>query len=235
MCIRRHGSATDATEATDTVEHMLFSSPDISPALRIDCIFGHTGEIGQLTTDVLPGDVVVLTGQNGAGKSTLIDTLAGELAPCAGEVRVRHRGDGVLLDPAAPAAAGTVIRIADPTFFPDLTLGEHVEILARRTGVTKDALLADSAAWEVWDLPDTLPSRLSSGQRQRAHLGLQLAVVAVTAAPVVVLDEPERHLDAAWTRVLCGELRRAGSGGAAVVVASHSPAVTEVADRVVAL
>jgi ABC-2 type transport system ATP-binding protein len=238
MCTGRHGSAThatDATDATDTVERMPPSSPESSPALSIDCTFGHTGEIGRLTTTVRAAELVVLTGANGAGKSTLVDTLAGELATRSGTVLVSDRESGVPLDPATPAAAGTVVRIADPAFLPDLTVGEHVRLLARQAGTTQDALLADSAAWQVWDLPDTLPARLSSGQRQRAHLGLQLAVAAATGAPVLVLDEPERHLDAAWVRVLCAELRRAGDRGAAVVVASHSPEVTDVADRVIGL
>lgn len=212
-----------------------------APALSIDCSFGHSGEIGHLTTDVLPGEIVVLTGENGAGKSTLIDTLAGELEPVDGTVRVRGgttdrpgSGDtpvGVLLDPATPDAAGAVTRIADPAFLPDLTLGEHLDLLALRAGISVDTLLDRALPWQLEALPDTLPTRLSSGQRQRASLGLQLSV----ASPVTVLDEPERHLDAAWTQVLCGQLRSFADSGAAVVVASHAPALVAVADREIRL
>lgn len=209
-------------------------SPDSAPSLSIDCGFGHTGEIGHLAADIHPGEIVVLTGENGAGKSTLIDTVAGELAPVTGTVRVRcgrHGGPGVLLDPAAPEAVGRVTRIADPAFLPDLTLGEHLDLMALRTGVGIDELLDRTLPWQLDDLPDTLPSRLSSGQRQRANLGIQLAV----ASDVVALDEPERHLDADWTRVLCDRLRTLAEDGAAVVVASHSPVVVAAADRTIRL
>lgn len=206
-------------------------SPGSAPSLSIDCGFGHTGEVGHLAADIHPGEIVVLTGENGAGKSTLIDTVAGELAPVTGTVRVRHGQSGVLLDPTTPDAAGQVTRIADPAFLPDLTLGEHLDLMALRTGVGIDELLDRTLPWRLDDLPDTLPSRLSSGQRQRANLGIQLAV----ASGVVALDEPERHLDADWTRVLCDRLRTLAQDGAAVVVASHSPVVVAAADRTIHL
>ncbi|WP_297005213.1 ATP-binding cassette domain-containing protein [uncultured Corynebacterium sp.] len=210
---------------------MLNLPPDTSPRLSIDCGFGHVGEVGHLTTGIQPGEIVVLTGENGAGKSTLIDTVAGELAPVTGTVRVRHGETGVLLDPAAPEAVGRVTRIADPAFLPDLTLGEHLDLMSLRTGVGIDDLLDRAAPWQLDDLPDTLPSRLSSGQRQRANLGIQLAV----ASDVIALDEPERHLDADWTRVLCDRLREHAREGAAIIVASHSPVVIAAADRVIRL
>ena len=210
---------------------MVNLSQATSPSLSIDCGFGHSGEVGHLTTDIHPGEIVVLTGENGAGKSTLIDTVAGELEPLTGTVRVRHAESGVLLDPATPEAAGHVTRIAEPAFLPDLTLGEHLDLMALRSGIALDELLNRALPWQIEDLPDTLPSRLSSGQRQRANLGIQLAV----ASGVIALDEPERHLDADWTRIFCDHLRGLADGGAAVIVASHSPVVIAAADRTIQL
>lgn len=210
---------------------MVNISPETSPALSIDCEFGHAGEVGHLTMDIHAGEIVVLTGENGAGKSTLIDTVAGELEPVAGTVRVRDAESGVLLDPATPDAAGQITRIAAPSFLPDLTLGEHLDLMSLRTGIGIDDLLDRALPWQIEDLPDTLPSRLSSGQRQRANLGIPLAVVS----GVIALDEPERHLDADWTCVLCDRLRALAEGGATVIVASHSPVVIAAADRTIHL
>lgn len=216
---------TSPTRRFDTVGPM----PSSFPALSIDCAFGHAEALGTLSAEISLGEIVVLTGKNGSGKSTLVDTVAGELAPHRGTVRVSV--DGRAVDPATPEGAGTVTRIAEPAFFPDLTIHEHLAFLARRAGVTLDDMWGRVGPWEVADLPDDLPSRLSNGQRQRANLALQLAV----AAPVVVLDEPERHLDGAWTRVLCDQLGDLAMFGSPVLVASHSDTVVGAADREIAL
>lgn len=202
-------------------------------SLYLDCTFGHTQTIGSISTEIFPGDFVVVTGANGAGKSTLIDTIAGELETIDGAVRVSAKVGGAgelrFLDPASPDSAGLVTRIADPSFFPEYTLGEHLDLISIRTSIDVNEILDRVLVWELEDLPDTLPARLSSGQRQRANLALQLAV----AAPVIVLDEPERHLDISWIEVLCDQLRLMASEGFTIIVASHSGAIINSASRTI--
>ena len=200
-----------------------------SPLLHIDCGYGHKHARGRVQLEVAPGEIVVVTGPNGAGKSTLMSTIAGEIEPVEGEVRVSVAGDAV--DPASPEGAGAVTFLADPSFFPDLTIGEHLEMTAHHVGVPADELRDSVVPWEVADIESELPSRVSSGQRQRAYLALQLA----SAAKVVVLDEPERHLDGDWVRRLGDALVEVGAGGAAVVVATHSTHLAGRADRTVVL
>ncbi|MDN6282926.1 MAG: ATP-binding cassette domain-containing protein [Corynebacterium sp.] len=196
------------------------------PLLHIDCGYGHRHALGRLQLEVAPGEIVVVTGPNGAGKSTLMSTIAGEIEPVEGEVRVSGT-----VDPAAPEGAGAVTFLADPSFFPDLTIGEHLEMTAHHVGVPADELRDSVERWQVADIESELPSRVSSGQRQRAYLALQLA----SAADVVVLDEPERHLDGDWVRRLGDALADVGAGGAAVVVATHSTHLAGRADRTVQL
>lgn len=200
-------------------------------SLEVDCKFGHNSILGEITARVHEGEFVSVTGPNGAGKSTLISIIAGELEPLEGAVRVIGQGEDALVDPSSPQGAGCVTSISDPAFLPDLTLGEHINLVSLRAGVDMDTLLSRMEPWRVTELPNTLPSRLSSGQKQRANLGIQLAV----AAPIVVLDEPERHLDADWTRLLCAQLRQMAQSGFTVIVASHSPSLIEEADREIRL
>ncbi|MDO4762350.1 MAG: ATP-binding cassette domain-containing protein [Corynebacterium sp.] len=195
-------------------------------SITIDCSFGYESVIGEVTMEVHLGEFIAVTGANGSGKSTLISTIAGECEPREGIVRVVHGEHNVLVDPATPSAAGCVTRIAEPQFFPDLTLGEHIFVLSRKTGIEEAELLARTQAWQLDELPNTFPSRLSSGQRQRAHLGMQLAV----ASPIIVLDEPERHMDSQWVKVLCQQIRQKAQSGSTIVVATHSPDVVETAD-----
>ncbi|MCQ9127060.1 ATP-binding cassette domain-containing protein [Corynebacterium amycolatum] len=195
-------------------------------SLEVDCVYGYNSIIGEISAEVRKGEFVSVTGPNGVGKSTLISTIAGELEPIEGTVRVVCEGEDSLVDPSSPQGTGCVTSISNPAFLPDLTLGEHINLVSLRTGVEMDTLLSRLEPWRVAELPNTLPSRLSSGQKQRANLGIQLAV----AAPVVVLDEPERHLDADWTRLLCAQLRQMAQSGFTVIVASHSPSLIDEAD-----
>ena len=207
----------------------LSHSPLLDPVLDIDCSYGHNGAVGHLSLQVTSGEIVAVTGPNGAGKFTLMSTIAGEIEPVEGEVRVAASHGAV--DPAAPEGAGAVTFLVDPSFFPDLTIGEHLEMTAHQVGVPADELRDSVAPWQISDIESELPSRVSGGQRQRAYLALQLA----SAANVVVLDEPERHLDGDWGRRLGDELLAVRARGAAVVVATHSAHSAGRADRTVEL
>lgn len=166
--------------------------------LRVDCTYGHDLPLGHLTREFGPG-LHGLAGPNGAGKSSLLSTIAGEIDPLSGTV--------------SPDSPGAVTRIAEPAFYPDLTVGEHLTLM----GTTAEVI----DRWALTELLDAPPSWLSSGQRQRVFLASQLPA----AADVIVIDEPERHLDADWVDVLCAELVTLADDGAVVVVATHSPAV----------
>ena len=65
---------------------------DVSDAPLLEAVglyagFGGVSVVHDLSLEVRPGEVVVLLGANGAGKSTTLRTLAGAIAPIAGEVR----------------------------------------------------------------------------------------------------------------------------------------------------
>jgi len=69
---------------------------------------------------------------------------------------------------------------------------------------------------------------LSLGQRQRLGLARALG----SAAPVLLLDEPTAHLDAATeSRVLRALTARARRGDTVVVIA-HRPSVLAIADQI---
>jgi len=87
------------------------------------------GEIGRQTAleyieyTFDPGVMYALAGRNGAGKSTLLLTLAGELEPVSGEVTFGGTPPGDVTN------AGNIVRVSDPIFLPDLSLGEHIELM----------------------------------------------------------------------------------------------------------
>ncbi|MEO7746541.1 MAG: heme ABC exporter ATP-binding protein CcmA [Actinomycetota bacterium] len=184
--------------------------------------FGPRAIIDGVEIHVAAGQVLALVGGNGSGKTTLLRILAGLLEPDDGEVTWQGRP----LDESDPwVRSELAILLDDAGAFPDLSVGEHLELLARAFSVPDPAAAATTVLDEVGLAAqrDQLPATLSSGQRHRLGLGS----VLVRPAALMVLDEPEQRLDAAGRLWLADRLRAAADDGAAIVIASHDQAVID--------
>jgi heme ABC exporter ATP-binding subunit CcmA len=191
---------------------------------------------------VAPGEVVVLEGPNGAGKTSLLRACAGLLPVTQGEAVVLGcdlRGDRA----AVRRQVGLLGH--DAALYDDLTAAENVRFAVRAgaRGGGRRAEPRGAALEEAVDgalarlgltgrLAATPAGRLSAGQRRRAVLA---ALVARRPA-LWLLDEPHAAFDAEGRRVVDAVVRDAAGGGAAVVLASHEPAMSSpLADRIVSM
>lgn len=192
-----------------------------------------------LDLDVRPGTVVALTGASGGGKTTAVDVLLGLVAADLGTVEVVGPGGATLplaeLDPAtfwAQVAWLPQRPLLEPGTLGGLVTG-GVEVgpaerdaAAALTGL--DAVVA--AAPLGWDTPcGRGGDGLSVGQRQRVALTRAL----LGTAPLVVLDEPTAHLDAAGEQVVLDTVTALRDAGRTVVLVAHRASLLAVADEVV--
>ncbi len=180
--------------------------------------YGDHTIIRNINLTVKEGEVIALTGRNGSGKTTLLRCIIGADRPTSGQVRVC----GVKVnetDPQFRAHVATVIDDLD--FFPDLSVVEHLDLLARAHGLEDPDDLVDEVLEEVQLVAQSgqLPSTLSSGQRRR----LALATALVRPKKLLVLDEPEQRLDVEGIAWLSARLAHECSKGLAIVMASHEP------------
>lgn len=181
---------------------------------------------------VSAGECVAVLGANGSGKSTLLRLVTGRDVPSSGEVRLH--GDLV-----TSARAGLRAALAqagdDSAVYPDLTVREHLELVAVAHGAGAEVSAGVEAALADWELAgssEAFPSTLSAGQLQK----LFLAAVFVRPRELLVLDEPEQRLDLRMRRRLASRLRQEAGHGVAVLFATHSrDLVEQVADRVLVL
>ena len=193
--------------------------------------FGPVVIVDNFNLDVSEGEAVALTGRNGAGKSTILRCVVGADRPDSGTVEL----DGITLretDPRIRRDVATVIDDLD--FFPDLSVVEHLDLLARAHGVPDSDDAVDEVLNEVQLVPQSgqLPGTLSSGQRRR----LALATAFVRPRKLLVLDEPEQRLDTEGVEWLANRLCAERARGLAIVMASHEPMLVEkVATRVIRL
>lgn len=181
--------------------------------------------------EVAEGEAIALTGRNGAGKSTLLRCLIGADRPDAGSVEV----SGIPVTETDPRIRRDVATVIDDLdFFPDLSVVEHLDLLARAHGVAEPDAAVDEVLHEVQLVPQSgqLPGTLSSGQRRR----LALATAFVRPRRLLILDEPEQRLDTEGVAWLADRLVAERQRGLAIVMASHEPSLVEkVATRVVRL
>ncbi|MDP8969001.1 MAG: ATP-binding cassette domain-containing protein, partial [Actinomycetota bacterium] len=91
--------------------------------------YGEVSALEGFDLDLAPGDGVALFGQNGSGKTSALNCIAGLLAPYEGSVRVA--GADPHREPEAARARAALSYVSDsPVFYRDLTVAEHVELVA---------------------------------------------------------------------------------------------------------
>lgn len=176
--------------------------------------FGPLVVLDDVNFSVDVGQIVAVVGPNGAGKTTLLRCVAGADRPDAGEVLL----DGRPMDETDPRVrAAVAAALDDIDFFPDLSVIEHLELLAFAHG--GDSVVVRDVAGELSldTVRDQLPPTLSTGQRRR----LALASCFVRPRRLLVLDEPEQRLDARGRAWLTDRLLRERAAGTAVLLASH--------------
>jgi len=180
--------------------------------------FGPVVIVDGFDLEVAAGEAVALTGRNGAGKSTVLRCLIGADRPDDGRIEV----NGVAVSETNPLIRRDVATVIDDLdFFPDLSVVEHLDLLARAHGVPDPEAAVDAVLDEVQLVPQSgqLPGTLSSGQRRR----LALATAFVRPRKLLVLDEPEQRLDTEGVAWLAERLIAERQQGLAIGMASHEP------------
>jgi putative ABC transport system ATP-binding protein len=181
------------------------------------------------------GELCVLIGRSGSGKSTLLNLIGGIDVPTAGEIVV----DGLPLAGTSESAR-TLFRRHHVGFvfqffnlIPTLTVEENLRLPLELNGRPREAARARAGALlaEVGlaDRGATFPERLSGGEQQRVAVAR-----ALVHEPLLVLaDEPTGNLDLDTGRQVLELLDRlTRRAGRTMVMATHSPEVVGLADRI---
>jgi putative ABC transport system ATP-binding protein len=118
---------------------------------------------------------------------------------------------------------------------PSLTARENVMAPLTLTGVARDEA-SERAVTLLGSLGlaeriGNRPGELSGGQQQRVAIARGL----VRNPPLLLIDEPTAHLDAAHVQSIIDILRRMAEPGRLVVATTHDERVAAVADHLVDL
>lgn len=214
----------------------------MKPLVQIKGLSKHFQE-GAKSRDVLnqvkitfqEGEFSVLLGKSGSGKSTLLNLISGIEKPSAGTILIAETDITALKERARTLFRRDHIGIVFQFFnlIPTLTVLENVTLpqeLAGRSGSkAREAALYLLEQVGLADRQDTFPDKLSGGEQQRVAIARALA-----HDPLLVLaDEPTGNLDEeTGQRILQLLLQLTRDAGKTLIMATHSPEVVPLADRV---
>ena len=205
----------DQPSKSFTVSALSVATPDMKSLLAQDVSF-----------ELTPGDGLGIIGASGSGKSSLLRGLVGVWPNVQGEIRI----DGATPDQWSDADRGafTGYLPQDVHLF-DGTIAENISRF--RPDAQSEQVLAAARLAGVHDLVLSMPEgyetliggqgvTLSAGERQRVGLAR-----ALYGAPfLIVLDEPNAHIDAEGEQALVCAIDRLRDMGSIVIVVAHRQA-----------
>ena len=203
----------------------LLEVPPLLEVKDLSCRRGGRPVFERLSFGLGAGELLALTGRNGSGKTSLLRALAGLTPPEAGTIT--WRGVDVAEDPETwrgrLAWLGHLEGLKG-----DLTVAENLLVAERlRGGEAGDRLDGALVAFDLTGLAAREVRTLSAGQRRRTAL----ARVALSRAPLWLLDEPLNALDAPAQAAFRTALQSHLAAGGLAIAATHADLGIEGAQR----
>ena len=175
--------------------------------------YGNTKVVDNVSLDIEKGKMISLIGPNGAGKSTIIKSIMGFLK-YEGNITVNGMNNKSI---DAKAIMGYVPEI--PSLYPNLTVEEHMEFIARAYKLKnyedyKNELLD---RFELSDKKKKFGDELSKGMQQKVSICCGL----LPKPKLVLFDEPMIGLDPHAIKELKLIMSELKEQGCMVLVSTH--------------
>ncbi len=175
--------------------------------------YGKTLACDNISFSLENGSVTVLLGPNGAGKSTVIKSVIGFL-----------RYDGYITVDGIPNKTSDAKRLLGyvpeiPSLYPNLTVEEHMEFIARAYRLENYKTYEDELfeRFELSDKRKKFGDELSKGMQQKLNICLGL----LPKPRVILLDEPMIGLDPHAIKELRGVITEHRNAGGSVLLSTH--------------
>jgi len=196
---------------------------------------GGADVLADVTFSAGPGEVLALVGRNGAGKSTLLRLLNGLRKPTRGTITVDGMNTADTPVHLVSRAIGTVFQAPEQQIF-NATVRDEVMFGPRNLPIPpeeRERRVAEALArTRLEAFGKHHPLDLDQARRRF----VALASVLATGPAALLLDEPQRGLDARNAALLEEIVRAEQAAGRCIVIVCHDMEfVARLATRVIAL
>ena len=197
--------------------------------------YGHQPVLDHVSLDVGQGEIVSIIGPNGAGKTTLFNLLTGQLAPTAGEVRLRgERINELAPHERARLGMGRTFQISKPLIA--LNALENVMIGAflhdAKLSVARDKAMVVLEKVGMGHLANRRAGDLTLSERRRLEVARALAL----EPQIVLLDEVMAGLNQSEVGLAIELLQNLHTTGLTFLIIEHNLKVVRAfSERVVVL
>ncbi len=195
---------------------------------------GHQLEILKGINLAVPkGEVLAIEGPSGSGKSTLLGLLAGFDSPTRGSIKIDGEEITGLDEDQLALLRGRKLGFVFQSYnlIPTLTAEENVMLPLELRGDSINPLHRSRELLSSVGLKDRAthyPAQLSGGEQQRVALARAFAC----SPSILLADEPTGNLDSATGSIVLEMLLKLNrSEGATLVIVTHDPALSRLADR----
>jgi len=193
--------------------------------------------VRDVSFSIEPGVITAMLGPNGAGKTTTLLTVAGELRPYGGGIRLDGEDVGRLRSHQR-MKSGLVLVPQERNLFPGLSVDDHITLAGHTVRRRDGASAVKQRIGEAFTLFPALDDKrharagsLSGGQQQQ----LAIARALISGPQYLLLDEP-LGLDPLTTQQIMRSLRTLAAAGMGVLlVEQQAAAALDIAEDVLVL
>lgn len=195
-----------------------------------------TVAIDNVSFQIEPSELVVITGPSGSGKTTLMKLLIKDFSPTTGSITYKDQ----LLEEIVPAKIpfhrrkiGVVFQ--DYRLLSELNVWENIALPLSISG--KDETEIESRVTDLLNLVSLIdralvfPKQLSGGEAQRVSIARALA----SGPNVIFADEPTGNLDTKNSIEIMNILTKLNNAGKTIVLVTHEEGIAKFAKRTIRL
>ncbi len=192
--------------------------------LEVDGIhtyYGLSHVLFEVSLRVEPGEIVCLLGRNGAGKTTTLKSIIGLTPPRQG--RVLFKGEEITGEEPYKLARKGLGYVPDARrIFADLTVGDNLEIAAKRAAADWDYGWDKDKVFELFPVLREKESNngghLSGGEQKMLAIGRAL----MGNPELLLLDEPTEGLAPLLVEALEAQILKLKEAGLTVLLAEQN-------------
>src|SRR5437764_6868876 len=186
--------------------------------------------LDDVSLSVTPGEWLAIMGPSGSGKSTLVNLIGCLDRPASGEIWIGGSNVGQMtaaeLNHFRAEKIGFIFQqfhlIAYLTALKNVIVDQYFHSMTDKA----EALEALERVG-LKDRAHHLPAQLSGGEQQRVCIARAL----INNPNIILADEPTGNLDAVNEEIVLRELRDLHAQGHTIIMVTHDPLVSRMADR----